>query len=107
MCIYMKMVMPRLRPRVLLARPQHALADAIRPFLSLVLAAALIATPASPQFLASPQASSTATTTTKTSEPSAPRPDKSRAQTFYQAGRRAEKEGDWKTAYSEIGRASC
>jgi type II secretory pathway component GspD/PulD (secretin) len=35
-----------------------------------------------------------------TSEPSAPRPDKNRAQTSYQAGRRAEKEGDWKTAYS-------
>jgi len=68
--------------------------------MSLVLAALLSAVSASPQSVASPQVPPSATTTVKAPQPAAPRPDKNRAQSSYQTGRRAEQAGDWKTAYA-------
>ena len=45
--------------------------------------------------------------TIATQNPSpAPRPDKNRARNAYQAGRRAEQSGDWKTAYAEYSEAT-
>src|SRR5579864_8858073 len=35
-----------------------------------------------------------------------PQPDKNRAQKSYQAGRRAEQSGDWKTAYADYSEAT-
>ena len=52
---------------------------------ALTLAAFLVTSPASPQ----------------SAGISPPRPDKNRAQNAYQAGRRAEQSGDWKTAYAD------
>jgi hypothetical protein len=80
---------------------------AVRAFLSVLLAVALLATSATPQSLAGPQGSSSAATTAKTSEPSAPRPDKNRAQNSYETGRRAEQAGDWKSAYAAYTEATA
>jgi len=75
------------------------LANGVKPLLSLLLSSLLITSSAYPQSVGGPQAAPPAPKPS-TAEPSAPRPDKSRARTSYQTGRRAEKEGDWKTAYS-------
>src|SRR5712671_5650532 len=99
MCIYMKMRLPRLRRCVSPARQPRPLANGVKPLLSLLLSSLLITSSAYPQSVGGPQAAP-APPKADTSKPSAPRPDKNRAQTSYQAGRRAEQEGDWKTAYS-------
>jgi hypothetical protein len=100
MCIYMKMRFPRLRCCILPARLPRPLANGVKPLLSLLLSSLLITTTIYPQSAAAPQASSSATPKASSSELSAPRPDKNRAQNSYQAGRRAEQVGDWKSAYS-------
>ena len=74
--------------------------------LALTLAALLVAATASPQ---SPGGASAPATLSPANAPkeSLPRPDKNRAQTAYQAGRRAEQAGDWKTAYAAYSEATA
>jgi hypothetical protein len=60
-----------------------------------------------PQSLPVTSVSSPTASGAKTSEGSAPRPDKNRAQNAYQTGRRAEQEGDWKTAYAAYSDATA
>ncbi|MCU1343399.1 MAG: hypothetical protein JWN92_2822 [Candidatus Acidoferrum typicum] len=107
MCIYMEMELPQFRPCILLGRLQHPLAIGVKPFLSLLLSALLITTPAYPQSVAGSQPVAPAATKASTSEASAPRPDKNRAQNSYQTGRRAEQEGDWKAAYTAYSDATA
>ncbi len=72
--------------------------------LGLTLAVLLVTYSASPQSLGGTASSSTPSSPTSAQAPAAgaaaPRPDKGRAQNAYQAGRRAEQSGDWKTAYA-------
>ena len=103
----MGMELRREQPGIFYGRRPYPLATTVRPFLSVLLAAALLATSANPQSLAGPQGSSSAATTSKTSEPSAPRPDKNRAQNSYETGRRAEQAGDWKSAYAAYTEATA
>ncbi len=75
-----------------------------RRFAAVALAGSLIVAPAWPQ--SSGAASPASAATSQATKPSAPaaEPDKARAKTAFQAGRRAEQAGDWKaefTAYSE------
>ncbi|MBZ5662618.1 MAG: FG-GAP-like repeat-containing protein [Acidobacteriia bacterium] len=64
------------------------------------LSGLLLTTPVMPQSQAPASPGQAAPTT------AAPRPDKSRAQKAFQAGRSAEQSGDWKTAYADYSEAS-
>jgi len=99
---------PQPRYCLLLARANTLPASRIRPVLSLALAALLIAASASPQSQRGlgPASPSSARTQAGAPEKTAPRPDKNRAQIAYQAGRRAEQAGDWKTAYPAYSEAA-
>ena len=100
MCIYMEMKLPRLRCRTLPVRLPRPFANGAKSPLSLLLSALLIATSAYPQSLVGDKTPSSADPKPAISQSSAPKPDKNRAQSSYQTGRRAEQEGDWKAAYA-------
>jgi Flp pilus assembly secretin CpaC len=104
--IYMEMRAPHSRCGFLLAQDHGLLPGWFQPFFALTLAALLIAATASPQ---SPGGASApaAQANTKAPEASPPRPDKNRAQSAYQAGRRAEQAGDWKEAYAAYSEATA
>jgi Flp pilus assembly secretin CpaC len=90
----------------LLTRDHGLLARRFQPFMTLTLAALLIPTTASPQ---SPGGASAPAVQHNAVAPEAspPRPDKNRAQTAYQAGRRAEQAGAWKEAYAAYSEATA
>jgi Flp pilus assembly secretin CpaC len=90
----------------LLARTRGLLASGFQPLMALTLAALLVVATASPQSPGSASARATLPGN-KTAEASPPRPDKSRAQTAYQAGRRAEQAGAWKEAYAAYSEATA
>ena len=102
----MEMPTPHSRRGFLLARAPRLLASRVQPLVALALATVLVAATASPQ---SPGGTSARATLpgTKTAEASPPRPDKNRAQTAYQAGRRAEQAGAWKEAYAAYSEATA
>jgi Flp pilus assembly secretin CpaC len=90
----------------LLARTRGLLASGFQPLMALTLAALLVVATASPQSPGSASARATLPGN-KTAEATPPRPDKSRAQTAYQAGRRAEQAGAWKEAYAAYSEATA
>src|SRR5437879_120598 len=106
MSIYMEMCNPYSRWGYFLARAQSLLARWVKPFVALTLATLLVAASASPQ---SPRGVSahSADPSAKAPEASPSRPDKSRAQIAYQAGRRAEQAGDWNVAYTSYSEATA
>jgi Flp pilus assembly secretin CpaC len=101
----MEMRTPHSRCGFLLARAPRLLASRVQRLVALTLATVLVAATANPQ---SPGGGSAPATLplTKTAEASPLRPDKNRAQTAYQAGRRAEQAGDWKDAYAAYSEAT-
>ncbi|HYR90116.1 MAG TPA: FG-GAP-like repeat-containing protein [Terriglobia bacterium] len=106
MSIYMEMCNPHSRWGLFLARAQSVLARWVKPFVVLTLTTLLVAASASPQ---SPRGVSapSADPSANAPEASPSRPDKSRAQIAYQAGRRAEQAGDWNVAYTSYSEATA
>src|SRR6266853_360353 len=106
MSIYMEMCNPHSRWGYFLARAQSLLARWVKPFVALTLATLLVAVSASPQ---SPGGTSVPSVHPSADAPEASpsRPDKSRAQIAYQAGRRAEQAGDWNAAYTAYSEATA
>src|SRR6267142_3132014 len=106
MSIYMEMCNPHSRWGLFLARAQSLLARWVKPFVALTLATLLVAVSASPQ---SPGGTSVPSVHPSADAPEASpsRPDKSRAQIAYQAGRRAEQAGDWNVAYTSYSEATA
>src|SRR6266481_620519 len=106
MSIYMEMCNPHSRWGYFLARAQSLLARWVKPFVVLTLTTLLVAVSASPQSPGGTSAPS-AHPSAKAPEASPSRPDKSRAQIAYQAGRRAEQAGDWNVAYTSYSEATA
>src|SRR5882762_3944973 len=106
MSIYMEMCNPHSRWGYFLARAQSLLARWVKPFVVLTLTTLLVAVSASPQSPGGTSAPS-ADPSAKAPEASPSRPDKSRAQIAYQAGRRAEQAGDWNVAYTSYSEATA
>src|SRR6266436_2678008 len=106
MSIYMEMCNPHSRWGYFLARAQSLLARWVKPFVVLTLTTLLVAVSASPQSPGGTSAPS-AHPSAKAPEASPSRPDKSRAQIAYQAGRRAEQAGDWNVAYASYSEATA
>jgi Flp pilus assembly secretin CpaC len=103
----MEMGLSQPRCGYLLSRAPSLLASRMKPLSSLVLTVLLIGASASPQSTGGGVSTPSAALQAKTPEPSAPRPDKNRAQNAYQAGRRAEQTGDWKAAYAAYSEATA
>jgi Flp pilus assembly secretin CpaC len=101
----MEMRAPHSRCGFLLALAHGPLASGFQSFVALTLVALLVAGTASPQSPGGVSAPATLPSA-KTPEAPPPRPDKNRAQTAYQAGRRAEQSGDWKDAYTAYSEAT-
>src|ERR1700730_15385071 len=102
MSIYMILAMIQARCHLAIRSRTDRLVKVSRRLAAVAFAGLLIAAPVLPQS----SGGSSATTAAQTPPPSAPhpQPDKSRARTAFQAGRRAEQSGDWKAefaAYSE------
>src|SRR6267143_2131193 len=106
MSIYMEMCNPHSRWGYFLARAQSLLARWVKPFVVLTLTTLLVVVSASPQSPGGTSAPS-AHPSAKAPEASPSRPDKSRAQIAYQAGRRAEQAGDWNAAYTAYSEATA
>src|SRR5882672_3524089 len=106
MSIYMEMCNPHSRWGLFLARAQSLLARWVKPFVVLTLTTLLVVVSASPQ---SPGGTSVPSVHPSADAPEASpsRPDKSRAQIAYQAGRRAEQAGDWNAAYTAYSEATA
>jgi Flp pilus assembly secretin CpaC len=102
----MEMDTPRSRCRFLHATANGPLANSLKRLLSLTLAALLVTASASPQSPGGAASPPSAIPQAKPPATSAPRPDKNRAQTAFQAGRRAEQAGDWKAAYTAYSEAA-
>jgi Flp pilus assembly secretin CpaC len=103
----MQMGMPHSRRRILLPRARGRLAKGLRPLLSLTVAALLATASAGQQPSGGGQSAASAVPSAKAPEAPALRPDKNRAQTAYQAGRRAEQAGDWNAAYGAYSDATA
>src|SRR5437879_8868793 len=106
MSIYMEMCNPHSRWGYFLARAQSLLARWVKPFMVLTLTTLLVVVSASPQSPGGTSAPS-AHPSAKAPDASPSRPDKSRAQIAYQAGRRAEQAGDWNAAYTAYSEATA
>src|SRR5882672_1737172 len=102
MSIYMILAMIQARCHLAICSRTDRLVKVSRRLAAVAFAGLLIVPPVLPQS----SGGSSATAAAQTPPPSAPhpQPDKSRARTAFQAGRRAEQSGDWKAefaAYSE------
>src|SRR3977135_835859 len=106
MSIYMESCTPHSRRGHFLARAQSLLARWVKPLVALTLTTLLVVFSASPQSPGGTSAPS-AHPSAKAPEASPSRPDKSRAQIAYQAGRRAEQAGDWNVAYTSYSEATA
>src|SRR3979490_2076891 len=106
MSIHSEMCNPHARRGLFVARAQSLPARWVKPIVTLTLTTLLVTVSASPQ---SPGGASvpSARPSAKTPEASASRPDKNRAQIAYQAGRRAERAGDWNAAYTAYSEATA
>lgn len=100
------MILAMIQPRCHLAIRSQAdrLVMVAKRFAAIIFAGLLIVAPVMPQSSGGPSSPATAAAQAKPSSTPRSRPDKSRARSAFQAGRRAEQSGDWKAefaAYSE------
>ncbi len=104
--IQMEMGSSQPRRRILFARARTLPANGLKRFVSLTLAALLVAASAKPQSTGGAIPNPSIPPLASASETSPPKPDKDRAQNAYQAGRRAEQAGNWKAAYAAYSEAA-
>lgn len=95
---------PRRKPTSPLLLPHIALVA--RQFAAIALVGILMASSASPQASGIPSPAQRSSSQIGTPAAPAPTPDKNRAQAAYQAARKAEQSGDWKSAFADYSEAS-
>ena len=105
-CIYMILAMIQHRCHLAIRRYMDRRVSLARRLAAISFAGLLLVAPVLPQSSGSPSSPAVAPAQPTSPSTPAPQPDKGRARKAFQAGRRAEQSGDWRTEYAAFSDAA-